>query len=62
MVMDSLSLLLSYNDYVAVETKDIEIHKGYVRCFNKGKVKYGCLIVELRVPLIKLLNCIKLNR
>lgn len=47
---DKNGLLLSYNDYVAVETKDIGTHKGYVRSFNKNNVKVGCLIGELRVP------------
>lgn len=47
---DKHGLLLSYNDYVAVETKDIGIHKGYIRCFNNGNVKVGCLVGELRVP------------
>lgn len=51
---DKNGLLLSHNDYVEVETKDIGIHKGYIRSFNNDNVKVGCLVGELRVPTNKI--------
>ena len=42
-------LLLSYNDYVEIQT-DIGIHKGYIRSFCKnGNVHVNCLVGEFWV-------------
>lgn len=53
---DKNGSLLFYNDYVEIKTKDIGTHRGYVRSFNNGNVKVGCLAGELRVPANKIVK------
>ena len=53
---DKTGKKLFLNDYVKVITKDIGTHNGYIRSFNRNKIKVGCLVGELYVSMDKVIK------